>query len=148
MGRANSGTKAQVSWPVSPSKARRPGLGPATEPPKRINDANGIRPGSAVERLPQRRGARGDLDPAIVEAIRTKQDPKIEDADTACVYRFAKALNEGHNVDDATYNEAVERFGHGGVVELVALCGYYTLIGMTLNVFGIDPPEGEAPFND
>lgn len=88
------------------------------------------------------------LDPAIVEAIRTKQEPQIEDADTACVYHFANALNEGHNVDDATYNEAVERFGHGGVVELVALCGYYTLIGMTLNVFGIDPPEGEAPFDD
>ena len=35
------------------------------------------------------------LDPAIVEAICTKQEPQIEDADTACVYHFAKALMKG-----------------------------------------------------
>ena len=30
-------------------------------------------------------GIEEGLDPAIVEAIRTKQEPQIEDADTACV---------------------------------------------------------------
>ena len=88
------------------------------------------------------------LDPAIVEAIRTRQEPQIADEATALVYRFAKALNETHEVDDDTFNAAVERFGHSGVVELVVLCGYYTLIGMTLNVFDIQPPEGKEPFAD
>lgn len=93
-------------------------------------------------------GEKEGLDPAIVEAIRTKREPEIGDEATALVYRFAKQLNEGYHVDDATYEAAVERFGYAGVVELVVLCGYYTLIGMTLNVFGIRPPEGEAPFAD
>jgi 4-carboxymuconolactone decarboxylase len=28
-------------------------------------------------------------------------------------------------------------------VDLVGLAGYYTLISMTLNVFAIEPPDGE-----
>jgi hypothetical protein len=31
------------------------------------------------------------------------------------------------------------------VVEIVAIIGYYTLIGNTLNVFRVELPEGEAP---
>lgn len=88
------------------------------------------------------------LDPAIVESVRTNQEPSFSDDKTEIVYRFAKALNENHKVDDVLYAAAVEKFGHAGVVELVVLCGYYTLIGMTLNVFDINPPEGEAPFDD
>lgn len=88
------------------------------------------------------------LDPAIVEAVRTKQEPLFNDEKTETVYRFAKQMNEKHNVDDATFEAAVSQFGHPGVVELVVLCGYYTLIAMTLNSFRITPPEGEEPFSD
>ena len=88
------------------------------------------------------------LDPAIVEAVRTKREPSFNDEKTETVYRFAKQMNEKHNVDDATFEAAVAQFGHPGVVELVVLCGYYTLIAMTLNSFGITPPEGEEPFSD
>ena len=52
------------------------------------------------------------------------------------------------NVDDATFDAAVEAFGHSGAVALVVLCGYYTLIAMTLNTFGITPPAGKEPFDD
>ncbi len=91
-------------------------------------------------------GIKEGLDPAIVEAVRTRQKPSFNDEKTELVYRFAKALNKKHEVDDATFDAAVAQFGHSGVVELVVLCGYYTLIGMTLNVFEIHPPEGEDPF--
>jgi 4-carboxymuconolactone decarboxylase len=40
---------------------------------------------------------------------------------------------------------ARERFGESGVMELVALLGYYTLVSMTLNVFEVPLPEGEPP---
>lgn len=93
-------------------------------------------------------GEKEGLDPAIVEAVRTGREPKIEDEATALVYRFASQLNGDYGVDDATYAAAVKRFGHAAVVELVVLCGYYTLIGMTLNVFEILPPEGQEPFRD
>lgn len=93
-------------------------------------------------------GIEEGLDPEIVEAVRTRQEPTFNDEATELVYRFAKMMNEQHSVDDATFSAAVERFGHSGVVELVVLCGYYTLIAMTLNAFGIEPPEGESPFSD
>lgn len=88
------------------------------------------------------------LDASIVEAIRKNKDPVFEDDKTELVYRFAKKINESYNVDDTTYSAAVDAFGHEGVVELVILCGYYTLIGMTLNTFAIFPPAGEEPFID
>ncbi len=93
-------------------------------------------------------GEKDGLDPAIVEAIRTGAEPVIADEQTALVYRFAKKLHEEHCLDDATYAAAVDEFGHAGVVELVVLCGYYTLIGFTLNAFEILPPPGEEPFTD
>jgi 4-carboxymuconolactone decarboxylase len=34
--------------------------------------------------------------------------------------------------------------GDQGVVELVGLLGYYTLVAMTLNAFEFDLPDGEA----
>ena len=35
--------------------------------------------------------------------------------------------------------------GEQGVVELIAIIGYYTLIGNMLNVFQVALPEGETP---
>ena len=88
------------------------------------------------------------LDQDIVEAVRTRREPQFSDGKTELVYRFAKQLNETQNVDDATFDAVVEAFGHSGAVELVVLCGYYTLIAMTLNTFGITPPAGKEPFDD
>ncbi len=88
------------------------------------------------------------LDPDIIEAVRTRREPQFSDGKTELVYRFAKQLNEMHNVDDATFDAAVDAFGHSGAVELVVLCGYYTLIAMTLNTFVITPPAGKEPFDD
>ena len=34
-------------------------------------------------------------------------------------------------------------FGERGVVELIGISGYYTMVSMTLNVAGVELPEGE-----
>ena len=50
---------------------------------------------------------------------------------------------------DATYANAVQRFGEAGVFELIALVGYYSLVSLLLNGFEVPLPAGEAPpFND
>jgi 4-carboxymuconolactone decarboxylase len=41
---------------------------------------------------------------------------------------------------DATFNEAVTTLGETGLTEIIAIIGYYTLIGNTLAV-----PEGGTP---
>jgi 4-carboxymuconolactone decarboxylase len=39
----------------------------------------------------------------------------------------------------------VKALGENGLVEVIAIIGYYTLIGNTLNVFQVGLPEGETP---
>ena len=63
-------------------------------------------------------------------------------ADEAAVYDFCTELHRDKNVSAATYEAALNQFGERGVVELVGISGYYTMVSMTLNVFEVELPEG------
>ncbi|OLL33267.1 4-carboxymuconolactone decarboxylase [Burkholderia sp. SRS-W-2-2016] len=78
----------------------------------------------------------------IVEAIRTHAQPHFTQADEALVHAFLTELHRDRKVSDARYAEAVELLGEAGVVDLVGLAGYYTLISMTINVFQVAQPAG------
>jgi len=71
------------------------------------------------------------------EAIRAGHTPSFADADDALIYTFATELYDAKRVSDATYASTVERFGHEVTINLVGLLGYYALVAMTLNVFGM-----------
>ena len=43
------------------------------------------------------------------------------------------------------HHAAIAALGERGVVELVGLLGYYTLVAMTLNAFEFELPDGEQP---
>ena len=60
------------------------------------------------------------------------------------IYDLAKSLHEGHGVAQGLYEEAVKVLTERGVVEVIGLCGYYTLVSMTLNTFEFGLPEGEV----
>lgn len=79
----------------------------------------------------------------ITESIRLGEMPEFARKDEAVVYEFVHSLVENRQVPDALYQRAVQVLGQDGVVDLVGLSGYYTLISMTLNVFDILPPDGE-----
>ncbi|WP_043285230.1 carboxymuconolactone decarboxylase family protein [Paraburkholderia oxyphila] len=74
---------------------------------------------------------------ALAEQIRTGAEPVFAEADDALIYAFVTELYEAKRVSDATYARAVERFGHETTINLVGLLGYYALVAMTLNVFGM-----------
>lgn len=83
----------------------------------------------------------------LAEAIRIGSEPVFDDADDALIHAFATELYETRRVSDATYRNAVERFGHTVVINLVGLLGYYTLVAMTLNVFDMRAQgQNELPF--
>jgi len=84
------------------------------------------------------------LEPAIVDAINHRRTPVFDDAKARLVYDFATVLNRDRKVPEALYREAVATLGERGVVELVGLLGYYTLVSMTLNAFDVGLPEGES----
>jgi 4-carboxymuconolactone decarboxylase len=47
-------------------------------------------------------------------------------------------------VSPALYEEAIKVLSLRGLVEIIGLCGYYTMVSMTLNTFEFGLPEGET----
>jgi 4-carboxymuconolactone decarboxylase len=82
---------------------------------------------------------------AAVEAIRRGETPSFAQKDEALVYRVCTELFKSQRLSDASFEEAISALGETGVIEVIAIIGYYTLIGNTLNVFQVQVPEGTAP---
>jgi 4-carboxymuconolactone decarboxylase len=82
---------------------------------------------------------------AIVDAIAQRQVPDFTDRADRAAHAFSQHVLIGHAVPDAVYAEAVAVLGEAGVVELVGVLGYYTLVAMTLTTFELGPPEGTPP---
>ncbi len=91
--------------------------------------------------------AKAGLDPAIITAIGAGRKPDNMKDDEAIVWEFTTQLRRDHSVDDATYGRALEKFGEAGIVDLIAVNGYYDVVSMTLNVAQVKPPvDAELPF--
>lgn len=80
----------------------------------------------------------------IVEALQQGKQPRFAEDETRMVYSVVKELTEQRQLSDKTYNEAREVLGEERLVDLVGVCGYYTLISMTINAFEVPIPEGEV----
>ncbi len=86
------------------------------------------------------------LAPETAAAIAAGQKPATMRDDEAVVWAFCHQLRENRDVDDATYAAAVALWGERGVIDLIAVNGYYDAVSMTLNVARVRPPEGaEVP---
>ena len=80
----------------------------------------------------------------VVDAIARGAQPPLRD-DERVVHAVASQLVDDGHVDRTTYDEARELLGDRGIVELITLCGYYTLVSFTLNAFDVPLPPGEEP---
>jgi 4-carboxymuconolactone decarboxylase len=83
--------------------------------------------------------------PEIVTAISEGRRPTAMSADEEIVHSFCMELFQRQSVSDATYKRAVSRFGEQGVIDITGLCGYYTMLGMIMNVARTPLPSGKAP---
>ena len=86
----------------------------------------------------------GGLDLNIIDAIRDRRTPEFDDPKGKMIYDVAKSLHEGHGLAQGLYDEAIALLGERGVVEIIGLCGYYTMVSMTLNTFEFELPAGEV----
>src|SRR5580698_4346 len=87
------------------------------------------------------------LDPQVLAAIGAGRKPENMKDDEAIVWEFTTQLRRDHSVDDAIYARAQEKFGEAGIIDLVAVNGYYDVVSMTLNVARVKAPaEAEMPF--
>lgn len=85
------------------------------------------------------------LAPAVIDAIRDGVQPPFASNDEALVYAFITELHQRRAIGDTLYAAAVAQLGEGGVVDLVGIAGYYTLISMTIKAFDVPPPAGATP---
>lgn len=85
---------------------------------------------------------------AVIEAIRKGDEPVLEDAMSRAVYAVSRELHRTRALSDGTYAAAEGVLGQTGLVDLVGVLGYYTLVSMTLNAFRVPPPDGSQPFAD
>lgn len=52
----------------------------------------------------------------------------------AVIHAFCRQLHQRHDVDDATFLDAERLLGPAGIIDLCAVCGYYSLLAMVMNV--------------
>jgi 4-carboxymuconolactone decarboxylase len=86
----------------------------------------------------------GGMDPKVIDDIRDRRTPHFDDPKGKMIYDVSKSLHEGHGVSKALYDDAVKVLTERGIVEIIGLCGYYTMVSMTLNTFAFELPAGEV----
>lgn len=79
---------------------------------------------------------------ADIEAIAVKRMPASLRPDESLTYDLAKSLLEGKPVSDATYGALVTSFGEQGVIDLIGLIGYYSMVCMIKNIDEVPSVEG------
>ncbi|MDB2700091.1 carboxymuconolactone decarboxylase family protein [Alphaproteobacteria bacterium] len=79
----------------------------------------------------------GGIDPKHVDTISLGKRPLFEKPEEQAVFDFAAEANILKNVSDITYKKLVDILGESAAIDIVGICGYYSLISMTLNVFKV-----------
>ena len=86
-----------------------------------------------------------DLPEAIIACLQIGERPAGMTQEQTTLYAFCKELIAQGQPTDATYARAVEQFGRPGVLDMIAIVGYYSMIAMVLNTSQIPLPEGTVP---
>jgi len=79
--------------------------------------------------IAQRCGIEGE----VIAAIAQRRRPQHMLVDEELVYDFCIELHRDKRVSDAIWADAIAQFGEKGVVDLMGINGYYTLLAMVMN---------------
>ena len=88
----------------------------------------------------RRLALKGGLDPKIIDDIRDRRTPQFDDPKARSSTTSPSRCMKGMALSKTLYDEAVKVVGERGVVEIIGLCGYYTMVSMTLNTFEFPCP--------
>ena len=87
----------------------------------------------------------GVPDDVIVAIANGEDTPPFTRDDERIVHAVAAQLGANGRIDPPSYEAGRNLLGARGMVELVSLCGFYTLISFLLNAFEVPLPEGAIP---
>ena len=78
--------------------------------------------------------------PEVVHALAEGRRPDYQRADEALVHDFTQQSLQDRRVSDATWAACSEAFGEQGVVDLMGIVGYYTMLSIVMNAAQTPPP--------
>ncbi len=83
-----------------------------------------------------------DLADGIIKALALGQTPPNMTVEEATLHALAKESLANGEPSDAVFDQAAKLFGRAGVLDALALTGYYSMLAMILNSSKIPLPEG------
>lgn len=87
---------------------------------------------------------RAGLTDAQIAALYAGRTPDFDDEATAAAHALCVTLLAGRRPDDEVFGAARDAFGDGGVMELITLVGYYSLLAQLMDTFDVGVPAGEV----
>jgi 4-carboxymuconolactone decarboxylase len=88
---------------------------------------------------------KGGLDPKVAGDIAAGRRPDTMKDDEAALYDLAMALYRDKKVSDPVYQAALARFGERGIMDIVAIMGFYDITSMTLITMQAGAPNDSVP---
>tara|TARA_B110001454_G_scaffold177183_1_gene169585 strand:- start:22392 stop:22751 length:360 start_codon:yes stop_codon:yes gene_type:complete len=86
------------------------------------------------------------IDESAITEIAAGQAPTSLLPDELAIYNFCRQLHLTGTVDDETFASAEAVLGTPEMVDLCAICGYYAMLAMVMNVAQNPLPDGPSPF--
>jgi 4-carboxymuconolactone decarboxylase len=83
--------------------------------------------------------------PLTIAALAEARRPEMMPDDEAATHDFLTELAQNRCVSDTTYAHVLRLFGEAGLLDLVAVAGYYALLGIIMNTARTPPPAGDVP---
>ena len=90
-----------------------------------------------------RQAVEAGLKREVADAVAEGRRPAGMAEDEEIVYDTLTELINSKGLSDPTYARAVSKFGEQGLIDLVSVVGYYTLLAMVMNVARTAVPEGK-----
>ncbi|MHB1433220.1 MAG: carboxymuconolactone decarboxylase family protein [Streptosporangiaceae bacterium] len=92
-----------------------------------------------------RTAAEHGIPAAVIDAIAAGGEPVFAAPDERIVHAAARQLAATGRLEPEAFEAGRALLGDGGMVHLVALCGYYTTVSFLLNAFEVPLPAGAEP---
>ena len=92
----------------------------------------------------QKLALKAGVSQSVTQAIAEGRRPTGMNADEEALYDFIDELDRNKSVSDPTYARIRDKFGERGVIDLIAINGYYSMLAAVLNV-AQSPLPGNAP---
>lgn len=81
----------------------------------------------------------------VIAALGTGARPASMDGDAALIYDFASETVRHGRPSDGAFDALSARFGKATVLDILGLCGYYTMLAFILNTANLPLPAGTLP---